>query len=101
MDRLTLLVTSPDAKILIELENTAPRIRTDFKPQDEDLIQGQKRKQWRRERRLKRIITVVTGYIVMGWMVYLIMVTARTVPQIWDPYSILGISRVSKIYRMR
>ena len=80
--------------ILLELENTAPRIKSDFRPKDEDLIQGQKRKQWRRERRLKRMITVAAGYMVMGWMIYLIMVTARTIPKIWDPYNILGISRV-------
>lgn len=80
--------------ICVELENTAPRIKSDFKPLDEDLIQGQKRKQWRRERRLKRITTVIVGYLLMGWMMYLIIVTARTVPQIWDPYNILEISRV-------
>ncbi|MCJ1475504.1 secretory subunit [Lambiella insularis] len=77
----------------LELENTAPRIKSDFKPTDEDLIQGQKNKQWRKERRLKRIITVALGYLVMGWMIYLIMVTARTIPKLWDPYNILGISR--------
>ena len=27
-------------------------------------------------------------------MVYLIIVTVRTVPQLWDPYEVLGISRV-------
>lgn len=79
-----------------ELENTAPRIRSDYKPVDEDLIQGQKRKQWRRERRLKRIITVFVGYATIAWMIYLIIVTARTVPKLWDPYSILDISRVRK-----
>ena len=30
----------------------------------------------------------------MALMVYLIIVTATTVPKIWDPYDILGISRV-------
>lgn len=44
---------------------------------------------------MKRIVTVVIGYAVMGWMIYLILVTQRTVPKIWDPYDILGISRVS------
>lgn len=29
-------------------------------------------------------------------MIYLIIVTARTVPKVWDPYGILGISRVRK-----
>lgn len=87
-------VDSVHTKAVIELESTAPRIKSDFKPEDVDLIQGQKKKQWRRERRLKRFLAVVTGYLVMGWMVYLIMVTARTIPKIWDPYTILGVSRV-------
>jgi preprotein translocase subunit Sec63 len=39
-------------------------------------------------------VTVVVGWLVMGWMVYLMAVTARTIPKIWDPYDILGISRV-------
>lgn len=43
---------------------------------------------------MKRIITVVVGYAIMAYMVYLIMVTARSTPKIWDPYDILGISRV-------
>ena len=79
-----------------ELESTAPRIKTDFKPRHENLIQGQKRKQWRRERRLKRIITVAAGVLVMGWMVYLIAVTKTTTAKIWDPYDILDISRVQQ-----
>ncbi|OJJ45593.1 hypothetical protein ASPZODRAFT_143485 [Penicilliopsis zonata CBS 506.65] len=88
-----------------ELENTAPRIKSDFKPDDEDLIDAQKRKRLRRERRIKRIATVVIGYAVMAWMIYLIIVTARTAPKIWDPYEILGISRsadekaISKHYK--
>ena len=78
----------------VELENTAPRIRTDYKPEDETLIKGQKNKQWRRERRIKRILTALIGYGVMGYMIYLIVVTQRIIPKIWDPYSILQISRV-------
>jgi translocation protein SEC63 len=94
---ITLPLTYSLLKPSKELENTAPRIKSEYKPVDEDLIQGQKRKQWRRERRLKRIITVIVGYATIAWMIYLIIVTARTVPQIWDPYNILGISRVRKI----
>ncbi|EAU39502.1 conserved hypothetical protein [Aspergillus terreus NIH2624] len=88
-----------------ELENTAPRIKSDFKPKDGDLIEAQKRKRLRKERRIKRIITVIVGYAVMAWMVYLIIVTARTTPKVWDPYDILGISRsadekaISKHYK--
>ena len=79
---------------LVDLENTAPLIKSDFKPPHDDLIQGQKQKLLRKERRLKRIVAMLVGYVVMGWMIYLIVVTARTVPKIWDPYDILGISRV-------
>ena len=80
-----------------ELENTAPRIKSDFKPEDESLITGQKNKQWRKERRIKKFFTMVLGYAVMGYMVYLIIVTQRIMPKIWDPYTILGISRVLQV----
>jgi translocation protein SEC63 len=79
---------------LIDLENTAPRIKSDFKPQHADLVEAQKRKRLRKERRIKRIITVIVGYIVMAWMVYLILVTARSTTKMYDPYDILGVSRV-------
>ncbi|BDD57298.1 secretory subunit [Monascus purpureus] len=75
------------------IESTAPRIKSDFKPEHDDLVQAQKRKHLRKQRRVKRIATVVIGYAIMAWMIYLIIVTARTVPKIWDPYDILGISR--------
>ncbi|KAK2805936.1 secretory subunit [Onygenales sp. PD_10] len=94
---LTSLITLPLTYTLLRptqgLENTAPRIKSDFRPQHGDLIQKQKQKLLRKERRLKRIFTVVIGYAVMAWMVYLIVVTARSIPKIWDPYDILGISR--------
>lgn len=79
----------------IELESTAPRIASDFKPPHDDLIRNQKRKRDRKERRVKRAVAVVVGWAIMAWMVYLIIVTARTAPKIWDPYEILGVSRVS------
>ena len=55
------------------------------------LKSAQKRKQWR----VKRTLTVVLGWALMGFMVYLILVTQRTVIKIWNPYDILGISDVS------
>ncbi|KAJ5883320.1 uncharacterized protein N7473_010206 [Penicillium subrubescens] len=94
---LTGLVTLPLTYNLLrpskELENTAPRITSDFKPKHADLVEAQKRKRLRKERRIKRIITVIVGYVVMAWMVYLILVTARTVAKLYDPYEILGVSR--------
>lgn len=88
---ITYNILKPSTKI----ENTAPRIQSDFRIKDEDLIQAQKKRQRRTERKTKRIITVVIGFAVMAYMIYLIQVTARTVPKIWDPYEILGVSRVS------
>jgi translocation protein SEC63 len=94
---LTGLVTFPLTYNLLkppkDLENTAPRIRSDFKPEHEDLIEAQKRKRLRKERRIKRIVTVVLGYAIMAYMAYLIVITARASPKIWDPYDILGVSR--------
>ncbi|KAL5335348.1 Sec63 Brl domain-containing protein [Aspergillus crustosus] len=106
---LTGLVTLPLTYNLLkppkELENTAPRIRSDFKPEHEDLIEAQKRKRLRKERRIKRIVTVILGYGIIAYMAYLIVVTARSTTKIWDPYDILGVSRsaderaVSKHYK--
>jgi translocation protein SEC63 len=81
-----------------ELENTGSRIRSDFKPADADLIEGQKKRQKRRERKLKRMLFSAGGWLLMAYMVYLIIVTARTVTKIWDPYDILGVSRVCSTY---
>lgn len=78
----------------LELENTGTRIESDFTPEHADLIQGQRKKQKRLERRIKRGIVMVLGWALNALMVYLIFVTARTVPKIWDPYEVLGVSRV-------
>ena len=96
---VTSLVTIPLTYSVLkptkELESTAPRISSDFQAPQDDLIQAQKRRQKRRERKLKRMIAAAVGWLVMAWMVYLIIVTQRTIPKIWDPYDILGIRRVS------
>jgi translocation protein SEC63 len=91
---ITLPLTYNLLKPSEELESTAPRIKANFKPDHDGIIQGQKKKQRRRERKIKRFITVVVGYLVMAWMVYLIAVTKRTTPKLWNPYDILDISRV-------
>jgi translocation protein SEC63 len=76
---------------------TAPRIKTDFRPEHADLVDGQRKAQKRKERKLKRGITVIAGWALMAFMAYLIMVTARTIPKIWNPYDILGIQDVSAL----
>ncbi|KAK5091258.1 secretory subunit [Lithohypha guttulata] len=76
-----------------DLENTGARIQSDYKPQDEDIIQAQRRKQKRKERKTKRIVSACVLWGVIAYMIYLIIVTQRVVPQIWDPYDVLGVSR--------
>jgi translocation protein SEC63 len=87
---LTYSVLKPSS----DLGATAPRIKSDFRPEHADLIDGQRKAQKRKERKLKRGITVVAGWAIMALMAYLIVVTARTIPKIWNPYDILGISDV-------
>ncbi|EXJ66355.1 translocation protein SEC63 [Cladophialophora psammophila CBS 110553] len=76
-----------------DLEQTASRVKSDFKPKNVDLIDMQRRRRKRQNRKTKRIIAVVAGYTFMAYMIYLIIVTQRTVPKMWDPYDILGVSR--------
>ncbi|KAJ4373356.1 secretory subunit [Neocucurbitaria cava] len=94
---VTTLVTIPTTISFLrpskELENTGTRIDSDFTPEHADLIQGQRKKQKRLERRIKRGIVMLGGWALNAAMVYLILVTARTVPRIWDPYEVLGVSR--------
>jgi translocation protein SEC63 len=76
------------------LESTAPRIRTDYKDRNADLIDEQKRARKRSERKLKRMAFSALGWLMMLYMVYLMVVTTRTIPKVWDPYDVLGVSRV-------
>lgn len=90
----TVAATWPATDVHLELENTGTRIESDFAPEHADLIHGQRKKQKRLERRIKRGIVMLLGWSLNALMVYLIIVTARTVPKIWDPYEVLGISMV-------
>jgi translocation protein SEC63 len=78
---------------------TAPRIKTDYRPEHADLIDGQRKAQKKKERKMKRIITVIVGWAIIALMCYLYYVTARTIPKIWNPYDILGISDVCNVIR--
>ncbi|KAJ4360502.1 secretory subunit [Didymosphaeria variabile] len=94
---LTSFVTIPVTYSLLkpskELESTATRISSDFAPEHADLVEKQRKKQKRRERRIKRAIVSLIGWSVIVGMIYLIIVTAQSVPNIWDPYDVLGVSR--------
>ncbi|KAI4948203.1 hypothetical protein J4E91_006197 [Alternaria rosae] len=93
---VTTLVTVPTTISFFrsskELENTGSRIESDFTPEHADLIQGQRKKQKRLERRIKRGLLMVGGWALNAAMIYLISTTTRTTPDIWDPYEVLGVS---------
>ena len=61
-------------------------------------MEKQRKKQKRREWRIKRAIVSLIGWSVIAGMIYLIIVTAQNVPKIWDPYDVLGVSRVRNLY---
>ncbi|EXJ83534.1 translocation protein SEC63 [Capronia coronata CBS 617.96] len=90
---VTVPLTFNVLKASTDLEQTAARIQSDFRPKNDDLIEAQRRRRKRRDRKTKRIIAVVLGYAFMTYMIYLIVVTQRTIPKMWDPYDILGVSR--------
>ncbi|KAI1001037.1 hypothetical protein K3495_g7161 [Podosphaera aphanis] len=71
---------------------TAPKIKTVYRQKNADLVDSLRKAQRRRELKIKRICAAIVGWLTIAGMVYLIVVTARTIPKIWNPYDILGIS---------
>ncbi|KAG5986991.1 hypothetical protein E4U54_005187 [Claviceps lovelessii] len=93
---LTGLVTLPVTYSLLqsnkEDSNLAPRIKTDYKIQHDDVVASLRATQKRKQRKIKRAIVAILGWALMGFMGYLIMTTEPVVNKIWNPYTILGIS---------
>ncbi|KAK3670999.1 secretory subunit [Recurvomyces mirabilis] len=69
----------------------AAHINSEYQPDNSDIIDTQRAKQKRKELRLKRILFAVSGWLTIAWMVYLMAVTARAQPKIWNPYDILDV----------
>ncbi|OQO09734.1 hypothetical protein B0A48_05137 [Cryoendolithus antarcticus] len=94
---LTSIITLPLTYTILRKPSDAaaaskvPRIESSFVPQDADIIDAQRAKHKRKELRLKRMLIAATGWAVMLYMVYLMVVTARHAPKIWNPYDILDI----------
>ena len=95
---ITSLVTLPLTYTLLRAPSDlsssgkAGHITSSYQPEDRDIIDVQRAKQKRKEMRLKRMLTAATGWLVMGYMVYLMVITARSTPKVWDPFEILDIS---------
>nr|POE73079.1 translocation protein sec63 [Quercus suber] len=98
---VTSLVTLPLTYSLLRTPSShaapgkAAQITSDFLPEHADVIDSQRAKQKRKELRLKRMLVAGAGWVLMGYMVYLMMVTARSIPKIWNPYDILEVSMSS------
>jgi translocation protein SEC63 len=99
------LVTVPLTYTLVrpskDDEKLAPRIQSTSKHGDADVVAALQSAQKRTQRRIKRTLVVVLGWALIGGMAYLIMVTQRTVPKIWNPYDILGISETASEKQIR
>ncbi|TGZ84212.1 hypothetical protein EX30DRAFT_338758 [Ascodesmis nigricans] len=71
----------------------APLINSpDYRPPKLASVEAARKRQARRERRLKRFASILIGWGVFGYMVFLIKTTETTASKIWNPYDILGIS---------
>ena len=98
MDALvTIPLTWNILKPSTELEQTAAKIESEFKPKDDDLIQAQRRRQKKKDRKTKRIVALIFGWPTMLYLGYLVYNSEQTRVKLWDPYDILGVSRVSLI----
>lgn len=69
-------------------------MKTGFVPPRVELIEASRRRQAKRERRIKRFLSIVIGWGLFSYMAYLVVTTKAGVSKIWDPYDILGISSV-------
>ncbi|TKA69347.1 hypothetical protein B0A55_08163 [Friedmanniomyces simplex] len=69
----------------------ARHISSAYQPDNADIIDLQRAKEKRKELRLKRMLTAGAGWLLMAYMVYLMAVTARAAPTIWNPYDILDV----------
>ena len=92
------LVTVPLTYTLLRAStddgDLAPRIQSDYRVKDDNVVKSLRAAQRRKQRKLKRTIVVLLGWALMGFMLYLIMVTTPTVHKLWNPYDILGIAEV-------
>jgi translocation protein SEC63 len=95
---LSSIVTLPLTYVLFKKTRdqsaSIQRTQSDFKPKHSDLIEAQRKAEKKKQRKLWLYITVVVGWAVMGYMLYLIQTTEAPVQQLWNPYDILGIADV-------
>ncbi|KAF8417122.1 Sec63 Brl domain-containing protein [Tirmania nivea] len=67
-------------------------VKTGFMPPKAELIEASRWRQAKRERRIKRFLSIVVGWGLFSYMAYLVVTTKAGGSKLWDPYNILGIS---------
>jgi translocation protein SEC63 len=96
------LVTLPLSYVLFNRTRdpaaSFPRIKSEYRPKNADLIEATRKKDKRRESKIWLVLLVLLGWSVMAYTMYLIYVTPSTVRSIWNPYDILGISEVRTLH---
>ncbi|EFX00369.1 protein translocation complex component [Grosmannia clavigera kw1407] len=94
---LSTIITVPLSYILVSrVGNPAaafPRIQTDYRPPQASIIDAERAKYRRKQRRIGLILAVVAGWAVMAYTMYLISIAEAPEEQrVWNPYDILGIA---------
>ncbi|KAK4165445.1 hypothetical protein QBC43DRAFT_316030 [Cladorrhinum sp. PSN259] len=94
---LTFIITLPLTFLLVKRSQdpaaSFPRTKTNFKHKHTDIVESLRTQEKRKDRKLWLVLAVISGWSVMGYMLYLIKTTDGPAPQkVWNPYDILGIS---------
>lgn len=103
---LSTIITLPLSYLLVSrVGNPAaafPRIQTDYRPPQSAIIDAERAKYRRKQRRIGLIVAVVVGWAVMAYTLYLIQFAVAPEEQrVWNPYDILGISEVGGVVSPR
>ncbi|CAK7268373.1 secretory subunit [Sporothrix epigloea] len=94
---LAVIITLPLTFVLLKgLGNPAavfPRVQSNFRHSHSDLVDAERAKYRRQQRRLGLILAVTVGWATIGYMLYLIQYAeAHQIERVWNPYDILGIA---------
>ncbi|ERS97247.1 translocation protein SEC63 [Sporothrix schenckii 1099-18] len=94
---LAVIITLPLTYVLLKgLGNPAavfPRVQSTFRHNHADLVDAERAKYRRQQRRLGLILAVTVGWATIGYMLYLIQFAeAAKIERVWNPYDILGIA---------
>ncbi|KAM7199079.1 hypothetical protein V8F20_005897 [Naviculisporaceae sp. PSN 640] len=92
---LTTIITLPLTYMLINRSRDPAaqftRVQTDFKHEHSQLVDSLRKTEKRKDRKLWLLLTVIAGWAVMGYMIYLINITEAPSQKLWNPYDILNI----------